>query len=118
MTVIAIHFGNCGIVETVDAMPRDPAKPESVLVILATKPLVVIQLFRKMDFVTSPTENVRLMKRFEEGLFVKLWLCFDELPVHPLKHCIVTECKWIVWRLIDCVISISSGRVHMRDAMA
>ncbi len=68
MANIAIYFCYRRVVETRNAVPGYAAESECVLVVLCTKPFVLIEFHRQVHFVTGSTEQIRLVQWLEEGL--------------------------------------------------
>ena len=119
VAVGAILLGVIGIIETAGAVPRHAAEQIRIVVILpAEKILVVIEFAGQAHLVAGRAEFGRLVKRLEEGLFVKLGLGLDQLVVDELQHGVGAVGEGILLRLLDRVVGVASHAVDVGDRMA
>src|SRR5262245_41047074 len=100
-------------------MSRDPAQQESVAVVLAAEELFVfVQLKRQADFVAGGAKLRAFVQWLEKRLLVKVRLGLHQLLVDVAEQLVGAECKRVVDRLIDRVVSIAASAVHVRNGVA
>ena len=64
-------------------MTADSAQEPGGVMILASEPAVLIQLFGNVNLVTGATKLRSLVNRFQVGFLVKRRLRLDQLSVDP-----------------------------------
>ena len=118
VATVAIRFRLRRVIKRVGEVPGDTAQVVAVVVVLATQPLVVVQLGRQVHLVTAAAELRRLMQGFEEGLLVEFGFGLDQLLAHPLQGGVFAEGEGIVAGFFDGVVGVTAHAVDVGDRVA
>ncbi len=107
-----------GEVEGGHAVSRNTAEQERVVVVLAAKPLVGVELLRNVDLVAGAAELRRAVEGFEKGGLVELGFAFDELTVEPLQRRVGGVGEGVVLRPFDDVVGVAARARDGGDGVA